>query len=440
MVLTNATVSDKLFQRAKHHMPLGVADSYRYWGEDRTVFIRDMEGPFITDVDGKRYVDFRLGWGPIILGYRDKRVDNAVIECIQNRGNLCGFSTDLDFEVANLMKELCPHLEKVRFTSSGTESVITAIRTARGFTGREKILMVEGSYHGLFDEAMWKADVEAWSPGAAVPPKIVPFGAGISRSTRDSVEILSMNDLDGLSALFEQRGEEFAAILIEPILGNCGSIEPNLEFLRLLRETCNAYGTLLIFDEVKTGFRVAKGGAQELFGIQSDLTTYAKAMGNGYPVAAFGGRSDVMDCISTQRGGVVHGGTYSANLIALTAARANLHVLSTTNALANIAECGRSIQSVLTEAFNEEGVEHMLTGHPSMFGIHFTSSPVSSYRDWRSTDSHLYHKMTIELMKRGVMVEPDSREPWFLCEAHNTIDLDWLGSIVGESIRAAKLA
>ena len=286
-----------IMAQAHQHMPQGVAENYRYWGDEKTLFIDSAEGCCLTDCDGRTFVDFRLGYGPIILGYRDKRVDQAVVDQIQKRGTLSGFATELDTEVVEQIKGLCPQIEKVRFANSGTEAVMGAVRTARGFTKRERIVIVEGGFHGLYDEMMWKSDIEHWQPGSNVAPKVIPFGGGIPERSRDLLSIISHNDFEALEHLFATQGDTLACVVIEPIIGNAGSVAATQEWLQRLRDLCTQHGTLLIIDEVKSGFRVAKGGAQELYGIYADLTTYAKAMGNGYPVAAFGGKAQVMDVV-----------------------------------------------------------------------------------------------------------------------------------------------
>ena len=201
---------------------------------------------------------------------------------------------------------------------------------------------------------------------------------------------------------------------------------------------CDQNGTLLLIDEVKSGFRVAKGGAQSLYGIYADLTTYAKAMGNGYPVAAFGGRAAVMDVIGSNKGAVVHGGTYTANLVGLSAAHATLDILANTDALKTVDEAGTRIKNVLSKVFTRAGVEHAFAGPPAMLGIHFTPDVPQTYRDWRKTDSRLYNLFAWELIDRGVMLEPDSREPWFFCEAHSQLDLGWLEDVATQALKAAQ--
>ncbi len=428
----------QLMTEAHLHMPQGVAENYRYWGDDRTVFIQNASGCRLTDSDGKTYVDFRLGYGPIILGYRDARVDDAVIRQIKQSGTLTGFATALDTEVVKQIKAMCPHIDKMRFANSGTEAVMGAVRTARGFTKRERIVLVEGSFHGLYDELMWKSDIENWQASDTYAPAVIPFGAGIPAKARDLVDIIGLNDFDALENLFKQRSDQLACVLLEPIIGNAGSISASQAWLQRLRDLCDQNGTLLLIDEVKSGFRVAKGGAQSLYGIYADLTTYAKAMGNGYPVAAFGGRAAVMDVIGSNKGAVVHGGTYTANLVGLSAAHATLDILANTDALKTVDEAGTQIKNVLSKVFTRAGVEHAFAGPPAMLGIHFTPDVPQTYRDWRKTDSRLYNLFAWELIDRGVMLEPDSREPWFFCEAHSQVDLAWLEDMATQALKAAQ--
>ena len=404
---------------------------------DLTVFIEKAKGFELTDCDGKKYVDFRLGYGPIILGYQDHRVDAAVVKQIQSSGTLTGFATALDTEVVQQIKALCPQIEKMRFANSGTEAVMGAVRTARGFTGRDHMAVVEGGFHGLYDELMWKSDIENWQPGSKAAPSVIPFGAGIPAKTHDLVDIIGLNDFAALEALFQRKGDRLACVVLEPIIGNAGSIAARDDWLIRLQALCRAHGALLILDEVKSGFRVHKGGAQALYGIHADLTTFAKAMGNGYPVAAFGGRADVMDVVGSHRGGVVHGGTYTANLIGLSAAHATLDILTHTDALATVDRVGLKVKALLGRVFSAVGLAHAFAGPPAMLGIHFTPEVPQTYRDWRKTDSRLYNLFAWELIARGVMLEPDSREPWFFCEAHAQMDFDWLEEVATQSLQAA---
>ena len=422
--------------QAHQHMPQGVAENYRYWGEDKTVFVKHVQGCRITDCDDREFVDFRLGYGPIILGYRDTRVDRAVMRAIMELGTISGFSTLMDVEVVQRIKALCPNIDKMRFANSGTEAVMGALRTARGFTGRDRVVIVEGGFHGLTDEMMWKSDVEGWDMTSGSDPEVIPFGAGVPYQTRHLVDFIPLNNSQALQQLFSAKGEQIAAVLLEPIMGNCGSIASTQTWLQELRDTCTDHGAMLIIDEVKTGFRVAKGGAQELYGIYADLTTYAKAMGNGYPVACFGGRAEVMDVIGAG-GGVVHGGTYTANLVALSTANATVGILASTNALITVNRVGAEIRDLLGRVFTAAGIEHCFAGPASMFGIHFGDNVPTNYRDWKVTNSDLYTAFAWQLIDHGVMLEPDSREPWFICEAHQDVDLGWLEDMATQSMKKA---
>lgn len=419
-------LSIKYLKRAKKHMPLGVADSYRYWGEKETVCVDHMENCRFTDINGKEFIDFRLAYGPIILGYRDERIDTAVIDTIQNQGSMVGFSTSGESDVAELIKEMCPQIEKIRFANSGTEAVFGAVRTARGYTGKNMVVVVEGGFHGLYDEMMWKSDVENWEGKKEVDPKIVPFGIGLPDQSKELMQWIPLNCKKSLDKVFSEYGDKIAAVVIEPIMGNCGSIAASDEYMKDLRGICDAHSSLLIIDEVKTGFRVAKGGVQELYGVYADLTTYAKAMGNGYAVAAFGGKAEVMDKIHFGEGGVTHGGTYTANLVGIAAARATLSILKDTNALKTVEQMGEKIKVVLSEVFSHYELDHSFAGHSSMFGVHFSKIPPTDYRTWKPTNSKLYAEFAWNLIRDGIMLEPDSREPWFICEAHKGIDLDML--------------
>jgi glutamate-1-semialdehyde 2,1-aminomutase len=427
----------RLLAEAHLHMPQGVAENYRYWGEDRTVFVAHAQGCTLTDEDGRDFVDFRLGYGPIILGYRDARVDKAVIEQITQRGTLTGFATELDTLVVKQIKALCPQIDKMRFANSGTEAVMGAVRTARGFTKRDRIAIVEGSFHGLYDEMMWKSDIEHWDPRGSRPPQVIPFGVGVPARSRELLSIISHNDFEDLESLFKTQGEQLACVVLEPIIGNAGSVSASQAWLQRLRDLCTQHGTLLIIDEVKSGFRVAKGGAQSLYGIYGDLSTYAKAMGNGYAVAAFGGRAEVMDVVGSGPGAVVHGGTYTGNLVGLSAAHKTLDLLSHTDALQTINTTGERLQALLGRVFTAAGVEHAFAGPPAMFGIHFSASVPTNYRDWRKTNSALYNRFAWGLIDRGFMLEPDSREPWFVCEAHQHMDFGQLEDMATAAMKAA---
>ena len=434
MNLGDGNKNAEYYDEASELMPLGVADSYRYWGRNDTLCIKNMDQYCVTDLNERKYIDFRLAYGPIILGYRDKRVDTAVVNAIRQTGSMCGLSTSLELSLARRIHSMCPQIEKLRFANSGTEAIMAAVRTARGFTSRQKLIVIEGGFHGLSDEMMWKSDVENWSSGRSESPKIVPFGSGLLVNSNENVLFAPLNDLSIIENLIFQYGDDIAAVLIEPILGNCGSICATKEYLTGVRDMCDRNGSLLIFDEVKTGFRVSRGGAQALYGVYGDLTTYAKAIGNGYPISVFGGRSEVMDIISFEKKGVVHGGTYSANLVGLAAANSTLKILEETPALETISEVGRNIKNIISRCLSRYKVDHSFAGHNSMFGVHFSKVCPSDYRSWRSVDNIQYIKFAKSLISRGILVEPDSREPWFICEAHKNLDLNMLEEKINISL------
>lgn len=419
-------------RRAAQTLPLGVSDTYRYWGDDGTLYVKRAKGARIWDLDDNCYIDFRLGWGPIILGYGDERVDAAARQGIEF-GGVTALATALEANVAELMVAMVPGIEQVRFANSGSEAVATALRVARAVSGRDGFVMVEGAFHGMFDSVLWRTQMETWDPASGQPPEVLPFGRGIPLAHRDLVGVVPLNDAEALRSLFKREGSRIGAFILEPILGNCCSIPATQAYLQDVRALCDEYGIVLIFDEVKTGFRVARGGAQELYGVLPDLSTFAKAMGNGYPIAALGGKRAFMGAISGFDG-VLHGGTFTGHPIALAAAEATLRILKETNALQEIADWGRALQGHLAGVFTQAGIPHVFTGHPSMFGILFRDKPLRSYRDWATSNHDLYDAMARALPDYGLLPEPDSREPWFVCHAHREIDPAEIAGTVAEVI------
>jgi glutamate-1-semialdehyde 2,1-aminomutase len=406
--------SNAHFAKARLRLPLGVSSSFRYWGDDKTIYVKRGKGGRIWDIDDNAYIDYRLGYGPAILGYADPRVDEAAIEGM-GRGGVFALGTELEYEVASRISRMVPAAELVRFSNSGTEAVMASLRLARGFTGRDAYIIVEGSYHGLFDAAMWQVDMDGWD-GKTGEPELQSYGDGIPRQLASLVNFTPLNDLDRLEAVFRKQGDKVAAFLVEPIMGNCCALTASTGFLQAARRLCDQYGVVMLIDEVKTGFRVARGGVQELFGVRADLCTFAKAMANGYPIAAFGGREDIMRVIETR---VRHGGTYTAHSVALAAANKTLEILEATDTLDAINAYGLELQAGITKILNDFGIAHCYTGHPSMGGLFFRREPPTNYRDWKTSDYHFYDTLAPFLHDLGVLVEPDSREPWFICAAHD---------------------
>lgn len=407
--------SNAHWQRAVKRLPLGVASTFRYWGEDRTIYVDHGKGARFWDIDGNGYIDYRLGYGPAILGYADDRVDAAARRGMEV-GGVFALSTERELAVAERICKMVPGMDLVRFSNSGTEAVMAALRLARAHTGRDQYLLVEGGYHGLFDAAFWSVDLTNWSPGRG-EPEVKPWSRGIPVNLRALVHLTPMNDIQRLEDTFRCHGNAMAAMLIEPIQGNCCGITASPEYVRRARELCTHYGVLMIIDEVKTGFRVARGGVQSLLGVTPDISTFAKAMANGYPISAIAGREEVMRTIRV--GGAAHGGTYTAHGVSLAAAEETLRILDETPALETIAAYGERLMAGMSAILQRRGIAHSFTGHPSMFGLFFADTPPDNYRAWKTSDYSFYDAMALHLHDLGIICEPDSREPWFVCEAHD---------------------
>ena len=426
--------SNAIHRAASKVLPLGVTSNFRYWGPEQTRYIERGKGAHLWDVDGNRYIDYRLGYGPAILGHADDRVDNAVSEAIR-QGQTFAMSTPLEQQVAEKITAMCPGVEMVRFANSGTEATMHALRLARAYTRREKFIVFEGQYHGLHDAVMFASQIDGMYPGNRYSPVIAPISSGIPELLRNLVIMLPFNDSEILEFVVEQSWHNVAAILVEPILGNCGGIMPEPGWLECIRNLCNRYNIVMIMDEVKTGFRLGRGGAQEFFGVTADLATYAKAMGNGYPVAAFGGKRDIMEQIGR---GVSHGGTFTGNRVSLAAANATLDILMNSDALETITERGRELQAAISEVLGRTGLPFVISGHPSMFIFWFAEQAPREYRDWCGSDHSLYDRVAAGLIERGVMPEPDSREPWFMSAAHSTQDIVETATALEDTVREVR--
>lgn len=407
-------------QRSNHHhkkalqkLPLGVSSNFRYWGEGKTIYVDHARGSHLWDIDGNEYVDYRMGYGPGILGYADPRVDAAARTGMAT-GGVFALSTELEYEVAVRISKMVPAAELVRFSNSGTEAVMAALRLARAYTGKDSHIIVEGGYHGIFDSVLWYADIEEWDHTENAPP-IEAESEGIPRVLKKLTHFTPLNDANYLEDLLKRHHQDIGAFLIEPIMGNCCSITAAPEYVHAAQELCEKFDVVMIVDEVKTGFRVAKGGVQELMGFKADLCTFAKAIANGYPISVVAGREDIMRRIGD---GVMHGGTYTCHSVSLAAAAKTLEILDETDALETIANYGTALQGGMSEILTARDIPHSFVGHPSMGGLIFDDPPPDNYRDWFNSDYSFYNKMAPELHDLGVLCEPDSREPLFICEAH----------------------
>jgi len=423
-----------MYHRAAKTLPGGANSNFRAWGED-TIYVDRGKGGRVWDIDGNEFIDLRMGYGPVILGHGDERVDDYVNERMR-RGVSFSLTSEDEVRAMELLCELTGWVDMARMTVSGTEATMHAMRVARAYTGRDKIVKFEGQYHGVHDYALISVlPNDVADLGDADNPVRLTWGRGIPGPVADTIIPARYNNIERLRALFERQGHEIAAVIVEPVLGNAQGIMPKPGFHQAMRALTEEFGILLIFDEVKTGFRFARGGAAEYFGIRPDLGTYAKAMGNGYPAAAFGGRREIMEMLPSK---VSHGGTYAGNRIAAAAATKTLEIIRDTDALATIRATGERIQAGLRQVLDAKGLAYQITGHPSMFGIMFTEQTPSEYRDWAATDHELYDAIAVGMHARGAMPEPDSREPWFVCEAHAQGDIvDRVVSIFAASFHAA---
>ena len=426
--------SQSLQKRAQNVLPLGVSSNFRYWGQGSTPYVERAKGAHLWDVDGRRFIDYRMAFGPIILGHAHDEIDERVIQELR-QGTLYAMTTELEVAVAELIREMAPAMEMLRFACSGTEATMHAIRLARAYTGREIILKFEGNYHGFQDYTLWStyAPVEAY--GNRRSPIPVAASSGIPKTLRELVITLSFNDFEGFERVMRSYGEQIAAVITEPCQGNCGAIDPQPGFLELIRKRTTEHGALFILDEVKTGFRIANGGAQERYGIAPDLATYAKAMGNGYPIAAFGGRREIMSIVGN---GVAQGGTYTGNRPGVDAAYATLTLLKERPILKSIDQRGKRLMDGLREIFEENDIPVVMSGLPAMFSFALGGEAVTCQRDWDKSDRDLCVQLARSAIDRGVMPDIDAREPWFLCYEHSDKDIDDTLSVYAEVVRATK--
>jgi glutamate-1-semialdehyde 2,1-aminomutase len=417
----NLSKTRALFERAKQFIPYGVNSNFRYWGDEDTLIVTRGEGAHIWDADGNRYIDYRLAFGPIILGHAHPSVVERVTEAIRG-GTLFAWTTPLEIQVAERIIRLTG-VDKVRLSNTGTEAMMHALRMARAHTGRERFIKFEGQYHGMYDYVLFTtASTPASALGSRRSPINVQMSSGIPEGIRRYVINLPFNDLERLEETVEAHWHELAAIMVEPVMGNVAGISARTDWLEKIRELCDRYGIVLIFDEVKTGFRIARGGAQEYFGVKADLVTYAKAMGNGFPIAAIGGKEEVMMVVEPGR--VSHGGTYTGNVVGTAAADATLEILETQPIIETIFQRGQKLMDGIHEVLTRAGIPHFVTGLPSVFSfILGTDEEPTDFRAYLQGDAALYERLVMALLERGVMPDADGREPWFLCYSHSEQDI-----------------
>lgn len=406
--------SRAMHKRALQSIPLGVNSNFRHWGDDQTLVVKRGEGAYIWDMDDNRYIDYRNAWGPVILGHAYPSVI-ANVEKALKMGNIFAMTHEVEIRVAEQIRELTK-VDLVRLTNTGTEATMHAIRFARAYTGREKVLKFEGHYHGFQDYTLFNCQPPIPGVGYRNSPVMVPHGSGIPQALSQLIYSIPFNDFELLEKKIRESWHELACIILEPIMGNSPGIMPKPGYLELIRKLCDEYGIVLIFDEVKTGFRVAKGGAQELFNVRSDLVAYAKAMGNGFPIAAIGGRKEIMGEIGYQK--IPHGGTYSGNAVSTAAATTTLDEIAS-GALERVESHGQKLMAGIKEIVARRGVPAVVQGPPAMFGIVFTDkTEICEYREWAASNHHIYNEILDKMMEKGVMPDKDSREPWFSSASH----------------------
>ena len=436
---TGTDRSADLFARAGRHLAGGVGSgtrSPRSGWLPVPVFVRDGSGAVLRDEDGNEYVDYVMGQGPLILGHRPEAVTEAVVEVLRERGSLFSLAHDLEGQAAEALCERVPAVDLVRFGSSGTECAQYAIRFARAFTGRELVVRFEGHYHGWSDVIHWSAHPDEATWGPADHPAVTPGSTGMPAAGGRPLAVLRWNDLDGLEALFAERGGEIAAVLTEPILGNCGAIMPAPGYLERLRALTRGTGALLVFDEVLTGNRVAPGGAQELFGIDPDLTIMAKALGAGYPVAAFGGRRDVMEMAADGR--TMHGGTYNSNPLVCAAVIAALAETGRPGFHDRLEALGSRLAAGLVDAAHDAGLAACSSGPGAMFQLWFSDEPPRDYREAHAIAARSpFFAVHRHLREHGVLIQPPQEGLWFVSGAHTDEQVDRTLEAAAGAMRAA---
>jgi glutamate-1-semialdehyde 2,1-aminomutase len=418
--------SNKLFERAQQVIPGGVNSpvrAFRAVGR-QPLFIKSAKGAMITDADDNTYIDYIGSWGPMILGHAHAAVIEALREAA-SRGTSYGAPTEIEIELAEAICEAYPAIEKVRLVSSGTEATMSAIRVARGYTGRDKLIKFEGCYHGHSDSLLVKA-------GSGLATFSTPDSAGVPADFARNTIIAQFNDAEELRRIFAEQGSEIACVIIEPIAGNMGCVPPDEGYLQAVRQITEEYGALLIFDEVMTCFRVAFGGAQELYRIKPDLTCLGKIIGGGLPAAAFGGRAEVMNCVAPL-GPVYQAGTLSGNPLAVTAGLTTLKLLKELNPYDQLERAGAKLEQGFCDAAGEVGIAATTNRVGSMMTAFFTAEKVNGWNTAKTADTQLYGRFFRAMLEEGIYLAPSQFECAFISIAHTD-------ALIDQTIEAAKKA
>lgn len=418
--------SEKLFAEANHHLVGGVNSPVRAFKGvgGNPIFMRRAKGATLWDVDGNRLIDYVGSWGPMIFGHAPNFVLNAIRRAIRS-GTSFGAPAEAETQLAQLVKRCLPSIEKVRLVSSGTEAAMGAIRAARGFTGRDKIIKFDGGYHGHADYLLVKAGSGAATLG-------VPDSAGVPAAFATETLVASFNDLASVEALFTRFRGEIAAVIVEPVLGNMGVIPPEGDFLKKLRAVTTREGAVLIFDEVMTGFRVSLGGAQELYGVKPDLTCLGKIIGGGLPVGAYGGKKEIMSRVAPE-GPVYQAGTLSGNPVAMAAGIATLKELTRKNPYPRLAQQTTRLVQGLREAAEASGIPFTINQVGSMWTPFFTEGPVMRVADARRSDTKMFGRFFHKMLEEGIYLPPSQFEAAFVSAAHTEREIN-------KTLNAAKIA
>ncbi|MCE2798676.1 MAG: glutamate-1-semialdehyde 2,1-aminomutase [Planctomycetaceae bacterium] len=409
--------SQAAFERAKRLIPGGVNSPARAFGAvgGHPLFIDRAKGAYLFDLDGNRFIDYIGSWGPMILGHAHEQVIESIVDAAQ-RGTSYGAPTQNESRIAELILGAFPSMQRVRLVSSGTEATMSAIRVARGFTRRDRIVKFSGCYHGHVDSLLVSA-------GSAAATLGVPDSPGVTPGTSQDTIVLNYNDSQAVRETLDQLGQHIAAVILEPIVGNMGTVIPTPEFLKTLREETQRHGVVLIFDEVMTGFRVAYGGAQQIFGIEPDMTTLGKIVGGGLPLAAYGGRSEIMDQVMPA-GKVYQAGTLSGNPLATAAGAKTLELLRDDPPYEYLESLGKRLGDGLLAAAKEHGVSAQLQRVGSMMTLFFNPDPVVDWPSADRSDRKLFAKYFWGLIERGVYMPCSQFEALFFSRAHSVEDID----------------
>lgn len=418
--------SSELFVEANKVIPGGVNSPVRaFKGVGGTpIFVKEAKGAYLYDVDGNKLIDYINSWGPMILGHAYEPVVNAVIEKAK-KGTSFGMPTELETQIAQLAVAMVPNIDKIRFVNSGTEACMSAIRLARGYTKRDKIIKFSGCYHGHSDSFLIAA-------GSGLSTFGVPNSPGVTQGTAKDTLLAAYNDIENVRSLFEANKNEIAAIIIEPVAGNMGCIPPKKGFLEALKVVCVEHGALLIFDEVMTGFRLSKGGAQELYAIQADIVCFGKVIGGGLPVGAFAAREEIMNYLAPL-GPVYQAGTLSGNPLAMAAGLEMLKALNSDSEIFNrLEEKTAYLENGIQNALTQEGIAFTVNRVGSMISVHFDANPVYDFSTAKNGDNETFKKFFHGLLKRGVYIAPSAYETWFITDALNYDDLDFTINAIKE--------